>query len=52
MRALVVTNPFAGHGLGDTITQPDLIDAVLAGGHSGHVIRVEVADKPAKVNKE
>ena len=38
MKVLVVTNPFAGHGIGEVISDPAAMKDILAGGHSGHVI--------------
>ncbi|WP_020472364.1 hypothetical protein [Zavarzinella formosa] len=37
-RVLVVTNPFAGHDRGARITDPDEIEAILAGEHAHHVV--------------
>ena len=47
---LTVTNPFAGFKLGEVITDPDAVKAVLAGEHSGHVVATQStdADQPRK----
>lgn len=53
-RSLVVTTPFADHGIGDTLTG-DAADAALAGPHAAHVVRgpdtdeatAEVLDAPS-----
>ena len=52
MRVLTVTNPFGGHALGDRITDPAEVKAILAGEHSQHVVAAEQADEPAKSKKE
>ena len=48
MRVLVVTNPFAGYAQGQVIDSPGLIDGILAGAHSGHVVLAEAAEPPAE----
>ncbi len=45
MRTLVVTNPFAGYEHGEHITDPDTIEDILDGEHSGHVVSVNQPDE-------
>ena len=60
MKVLVVTNPFAGHGLGEVISDPAAMKEVRQGEHAGHVVAAEydgplgdesLAAKPAR-NKQ
>ena len=43
-RVLVVKNAFGDFSLGDRITDPDQIDATLAGDNAGHVLVSDHAD--------
>ena len=36
---LVVTNPFQGYGIGERITDPKQIEAILASEHAHHVVQ-------------
>ena len=52
MRVLVVTNPFGGRGVGETIADPAEVEATLAGEHARDVVQADHPDgpkpKPAK----
>ncbi len=41
MKVLVVTNPFAGHGIGAMISDPAEMKDILGGQHAGHVVAAE-----------
>ena len=52
-KTLVVTNPFAGKNLGESITDPAEIREILAGENAHDVIAVDAPDtKPARTDKE
>ncbi len=40
MKKLVVTNPFGGHEIGAEITDPQLVNDILANEHSSRVVAV------------
>ena len=44
---LVVVRPFAGHRVGDVITDPAQIAAILAGEQASRVVKVAVPVTPA-----
>ena len=46
MKVLVVTNPFAGREAGHVISDPAVMEEVLAGEHAGHVVAAEHEDDP------
>ena len=41
---LTVTSPFAGHTVGDVITDQRDIEEVLGGEHAGHVVQTQEAE--------
>lgn len=46
MNVLVVKNPFGGKEIGDPITDPAEIEAILAGEHAHDVVRADHAEAP------
>ena len=53
MKVLVVTNPFGGMEVGETVTDAAEIEATLSGEHSGHVVQADHPDSPKpKASKE
>lgn len=53
MKVLVVTSPFGDYRRGDTISDPEAMEAILAGGHAQHVVPSDrdIPTKPAKPSK-
>ena len=43
---LVVVRAFGPHAIGDVITTPDAVAAILASEHAGHVVKL--APRPAE----
>lgn len=48
MKALIVTNPFDGLSVGDRITDPARVKAVLAAGHEHDVVQADHTNEPEK----
>jgi hypothetical protein len=46
MKALVVTNQFADYKLGEQITNPKDIEAILNSDHAGHVVVTNLLEMP------
>ena len=44
---LVVLTDFADFERGQSITDPETVAAVLAGGNAGHVVKIAARDLPA-----